>query len=564
MLEIGSLLDGKYKILSEIGHGGMSVVYMALNEVANKTWAVKEIRKDGKMDFNVVRQGLVAEIETLKKLKHPNLPSIVDVIEDDDSFIIVMDYIEGNSLDKSLLEHGAQPQDLVVEWAMQLCDVLAYLHSCSPPIIYRDMKPANIMLKPDGNIALIDFGTAKTYEIDLGETTGIGTIGYAAPEQYIGSGLGRTDARTDIYCLGITLYHLLTGVDPCKVVIGDKSIRAVNPSLSQGLDEIIVKCTQPDPKDRYQSCEELMYALAHHLEMGKPYRKKQQKKLAAFIASAAVTLLFAGVSIFGFVSAENATSQTYDAKISEAGTADEWNKACDLFIEAISLAPDKEEPYSKMISLFTESNSDGADKFTEVESKYISKLTGAYVAENAFGMQNTQHPLDVLKADNHDAYVKVCREIGFLYWYSYENEKDRYSKAAEWFESVKDEDSIANILYEIVEEIPKIIKGHVNADPETFFTNIRTLIEAATVGEFSGNRNMKHLILEEVVSCLSTVDLLKNIPSGSLQDVLEILDEIKVICNADAELQTALSEQLEEAYDRATSASRSNKGGAQQ
>lgn len=564
MLEIGSLLDGKYKILSEIGHGGMSVVYMALNEVANKTWAVKEIRKDGKMDFNVVRQGLVAEIETLKRLKHPNLPSIVDVIEDDDSFIIVMDYIEGNSLDKSLLEHGAQPQDLVVEWAMQLCDVLAYLHSCSPPIIYRDMKPANIMLKPDGNIALIDFGTAKTYEIDLGETTGIGTIGYAAPEQYIGSGLGRTDARTDIYCLGITLYHLLTGVDPCKVVIGDKSIRAVNPSLSQGLDEIIVKCTQPDPKDRYQSCEELLYALNHHLEMGKPYRKKQKKKLAAFISSAVLTLLFAAISVFGFVSAEKATSQTYDTKISEAGAASKWSDACDLLIEAISLAPEKEEPYNKMLSLFIESNSDGADKFTEAESKYINKLSGTYVAENAFGVQNTQHPLDVLKSDNRESYIKVCREIGFIYWYSYENEKDRYSKAAEWFERVKDEDSVANVLYEIVEEIPRIIKGHVNADPETFFANIKTLIDAATVGEFSGNRNMKQLILREVVSCLSTIELLKNIPSDSLQEVLVILNELQTYSSSDSELQLVLDESIAEARDRVTSAMRSSKGGVQQ
>ena len=91
MLQVGSLVDGRYKILSEIGHGGMSVVYMAINEKANKTWAVKEVRKDGKLDFNTVRAGLMAEIETLKKLNHPNLPSIVDVIEDQDSFIIVMD-----------------------------------------------------------------------------------------------------------------------------------------------------------------------------------------------------------------------------------------------------------------------------------------------------------------------------------------------------------------------------------------------------------------------------------------------------------------------------------------
>ena len=185
MLEIGSVLDGKYKILSEIGHGGMSVVYMALNEKANKTWAVKEVRKNGRMDFNIVRQGLVAELETLKRLSHPNLPSIVDVIEYDDSFIIVMDYIEGRSLDKVLAEDGIPSQDDVVDWAIQLCDVFNYLHSCRPPIIYRDMKPANVMLKPDGNIALIDFGTAKTYEDNSGDTSGIGTRGYAAPEQYV-------------------------------------------------------------------------------------------------------------------------------------------------------------------------------------------------------------------------------------------------------------------------------------------------------------------------------------------------------------------------------------------
>ena len=253
MLQIGSLVDGKYKILSEIGHGGMSVVYMAINEKANKTWAVKEVRKDGKMDFNTVRQGLMAEIETLKKLNHSNLPSIVDVIEDNDSFIIVMDYIEGRSLDKIIEESGAQSEEDVVKWAIQLCDVFGYLHSRTPAIIYRDMKPANVMLKPNGDVMVIDFGTAKNYEINLGETTGIGTIGYAAPEQYIGSGLGRTDARTDIYCLGITLYHLLTNVDPCKNLINDKSIRAVDPSLSYGLDEIIVKCTQYHPDNRYQS-----------------------------------------------------------------------------------------------------------------------------------------------------------------------------------------------------------------------------------------------------------------------------------------------------------------------
>ena len=155
MLEIGSLVDGKYKILNVVGKGGMSVVYLAMNERANKQWAIKEVRKDGVQDFEVVKQNLIVETDILKNLNHPNLPSIIDVIDREDSFLIVMDYIEGKALSDVLKEYGAQPQEYVIEWAKQLCDVLGYLHSRVPPIIYRDMKPSNVMLKPDGNLTLI-------------------------------------------------------------------------------------------------------------------------------------------------------------------------------------------------------------------------------------------------------------------------------------------------------------------------------------------------------------------------------------------------------------------------
>ena len=123
MLEIGSIIDGKYKILNKIGQGGMSVVYLAMNERANKQWAIKEVRKDGVKDYEVVRQGLIAETDILKRLNHPHLPSIIDVIDRDDTFLIVMDYIEGKALDYWLKKDGAQPQERVVEWAKQICDV---------------------------------------------------------------------------------------------------------------------------------------------------------------------------------------------------------------------------------------------------------------------------------------------------------------------------------------------------------------------------------------------------------------------------------------------------------
>ena len=145
MLEIGSIIDGKYKILNVIGKGGMSVVYLAMNERANKQWAIKEVRKDGVQNFEVVKQNLIVETDLLKRLNHPHLPSIIDVIDGDGTFLIVMDYIEGNPLSKAIKNSGAQNQDDVIEWSKQLCDVLGYLHSRKPPIIYRDMKPSNVM-----------------------------------------------------------------------------------------------------------------------------------------------------------------------------------------------------------------------------------------------------------------------------------------------------------------------------------------------------------------------------------------------------------------------------------
>lgn len=116
MLEIGSVVDGKYKILNPIGQGGMSIVYLAMNERANKQWAIKEVRKDGMQDFVFVRQGLIVEMEMLKRLRHPYLPTIIDVIDLEDSFLIVMDYIEGIPFREALEAYGALPQEDVIEW----------------------------------------------------------------------------------------------------------------------------------------------------------------------------------------------------------------------------------------------------------------------------------------------------------------------------------------------------------------------------------------------------------------------------------------------------------------
>lgn len=463
MLQVGSLVDGKYRILSEIGHGGMSVVYMAINEKANKTWAIKEVRKDGVLDFEAVRQGLVVETDMLKKLKHQYLPSIIDVIDQDDSFLIVMDYVEGNSLEKALKEYGAQPQESVIEWAKQLCDVLGYLHTREPAIIYRDMKPANVMLKPDGHVTLIDFGTAREYkEKNLADTTCLGTIGYAAPEQF--GGMGQTDARTDIYCLGATLYHLVTGMNPSEPPYEIRPICDINPGLSGGLERIILKCTQRNPDDRYQSCAELMYDLEHYEEIDDVYRKKQMKKLGLF---AGMTVLSVAFAMGGFAVGQVARSKAtdfYEEYMENADSATNDTEKIDYYTKAIAV-PNKagtEDAYLGLIKAIKSNNNESV--FTAQEEEIIVSQ-----------IMNNRKELEA----NPEAYVDVCFELGKLYWYYYDNgngdnQANRMKSSIKWFE---------NAINYASEDYPNVGMCKVYSSIGSFYRDITTAtVEASDRG----------------------------------------------------------------------------------
>ena len=448
MLKIGSIIDGKYKILNKVGQGGMSVVYLAMNERANKQWAIKEVRKDGVKDFELIKQGLIVETDMLKKLSHPSLPSIVDVIEDDNTFLIVMDYIQGNPLSKTLEEYGAQSQENVVEWAKQLCDVLGYLHSRKPPIIYRDMKPANVMLKPDGSITLIDFGTAREYKSkNIADTTCLGTIGYAAPEQF--GGMGQTDARTDIYCLGATLYHLVTGMNPCEPPYEIKPIRQINPALSNGLEKIIMKCTQRDPDARYQSCAELMYDLEHFDEMDNTYRRKMKFRLGIFITSVILTIGFGCVAIWGNASAENIKSKNYSYILSNA-------KSLDDYYNAILTDPSKTDAYIELVNYLR------TDTLTKEEADGLNQLQAGLDRKNSNGYSETVNVLEELKEKNYDGYIDVCYEFGnaFLFSSDTTNDRERYVNASKWFSEAKNKYEMASIFCDIASCLQLIDQNH--------------------------------------------------------------------------------------------------------
>ncbi|MBO1511347.1 protein kinase domain-containing protein [Metabacillus bambusae] len=252
---IGEILDKRYKIVKILGRGGMGTVYLASDSRLSTSWAIKEIKLHN--NHFLLKDMATVEVNLMKQFNHHSIPRVVDLITKDDAFYIVMDYIEGRSLDSIIAERGALSEKIVIKWANELCNVLSYLHSRKPAIIFRDVKPANIAIKTDGRITLMDFGIAREYKPgNVNDTVMLGTRGYAAPEQYLGN--AQTDERTDIYSLGVTLYYLVTALSPNNQPYEMVPIRKINPNLSRGLEKIILKCTKQNPDERYQSCKELM------------------------------------------------------------------------------------------------------------------------------------------------------------------------------------------------------------------------------------------------------------------------------------------------------------------
>lgn len=463
MTRIGSVIDGKYEILKEIGRGGMSIVYLAMDKRLNKQWAVKEIHKKGseKKD-EIIVNSLLAEANLMKRLDHPSLPRIVDIIDNGNTIYIVMDYIEGESLDKILNEYGPQSEQVVVGWSKQLCDALGYLHSQNPPIIYRDMKPANVMLKPEGNIKIIDFGIAREYkEQNLADTTVLGTKGYAPPEQYS----GQTDPRSDVYALGMTMHHLLTGVDPRN---GDAyaPIRQWNPELSEGIEIIINKCVEPAAENRYQSCSDLLYDLEHPELITKGFKKKQKTKLGLFIASVGVSFLMGLTGILLSVGSLQVNNQDYDTNINSGNP--------EKYYAAISIYPDRTEAYEKLIEYY---------KNHDVENTDIIKIGNAFVSNEG--------KMDITNAVVADLYY----DMGKMFFADYEGSfKERAVNAEEFFERSAtsaasfDKKEIANCYYLICQFMTyqSSTSEHSVTDYAELFSEIESalvIVDEATDGE---------------------------------------------------------------------------------
>lgn len=429
MTKEGTILDGKYEIWKEVGRGGMSIVYLARDNRLNKQWAVKEIKNDGSKSTRTLLKGLEREANILKNVDHPVLPRIVDIINQDGTIYVVMDFIEGTTISDRLKKEGAQPQETVIEWGLQLASALDYLHNMKPPVIYRDMKPSNVMIKPEGGVKLIDFGTAKEYIVENNaDTTALGTRGYAAPEQFgdkQGRGIYNTDARTDIYNLGATLYHIVTGMNPCEPPYEIRPIREWNPALSSGLEKIILKCTQADPNDRYQNCTELMYALNHYNELDDEYKKKNKRKLAAFITTSVLTVAAGITSVIGYSGIQKIKLDNYNTYIETGNNykmEEDYVLAAEQYKLAFELDGTDAEAYDKYIQTYI----DASKVITDNGQPILDLEIGLNVVSNR------------IKAgyDNVDKNDEVLYKLAITYF----DELGDYKTAAKYFDMIDADD----------------------------------------------------------------------------------------------------------------------------
>ncbi len=322
-LPIGTILDGKFKIVQVLGEGGMGTVYKVeqIGTTPPYYYAVKELLispNTSREDREAAIERFNKEIALLRGLKNPHIAALMFPFQERGNSYFVMEFVPGRSLEKRLEDaKGPMPEQQVIKWMIQVCEALSYIHTRTPPIILRDLKPGNVMITPDDEVQLIDFGIARRFDPNKRTNTeNLGTISYASPE-HLGSitmpgqrrtaqnpgKLVQTDARSDIYSLGATMYHLLTNYEPDPIQTPTPgSILAKNPRLRTiqvggrvvcPVEQVIIKAMQQEPSQRFQSADAMRVALQQCLPNAAP----TTIQIPAMTANATIVVSPAGGSV---------------------------------------------------------------------------------------------------------------------------------------------------------------------------------------------------------------------------------------------------------------------------
>lgn len=509
----GDVLSGRYEIQRLIGKGGTSRVFLAADlTLNNKLWAVKEAdRRAVDAAGRSVEQVLAREAFVLSKVDHPGIVRIVDTVATEDFVYVVMDYVEGEPLDRIVRRDGAQSEDDVRRWMLELCGVLEYLHAQEPPIVYRDMKPANIMLHPDGYVKLVDFGIVREYCDDnpaCQDTVALGTQGYAPPEQY---GKEQTDCRADIYALGATMWHLLAGeAPPAGFPLPD--VRTVNPQVGEGFAEVVIpKCTQLAREERYQNCREVAEDLSACETLTRDYRARQARVVRSFALSGAFALIMMVVGLGLLAVRESVVMQRYESLLALGADMLQTDPATasERYLAAVEKCPAEVDAYEGLIACY---KADGV--FTTAEK---SQFDSVY-----------QLNLDQLRPSKR--FAELSYDIGRLYWTYYEcgqpddlggesdNRSSRIKASAEYFKNAAADPLFEHhgraVLYSEIAQFTSNIahatrEGDDDALYEPFWGN---LVEIAQLLPGETNDRIKLDGCELVVSALETyLDKFKNV-----------------------------------------------------
>ena len=390
LLPSNHLLKQRYRVMSQLGKGGFGAVYQAEdNQFGNRLLAVKEMSQSGLSPQEIIEatDAFKREAHLLASLKHPNLPSIYDYFNEAKRWYLVMDFIEGETLEEHLNKEkeGRLPWEEALQIGIQLCTVLGYLHRRQPPIIFRDLKPANVMLTPEGHLYLIDFGIARHFKPgQMRDTMAFGSPGYAAPEQY---GKTQTTSRADIYSLGATLYHLLTGDNPSDAPFQFAPLQLYGQSAPRGIKILIMQMVEMDESKRPESVDTIKQKLQRIAAT-----KQKTSRLAPTQVARQISFPQPGVPIQSappsdpLPSAQTSTSgvsqktkkQWLDTS-NDLYNAKRYGEALAAFEQASQLDPDDASIYNKKgYTLYTLHRYGEALAAFEQAIRFNPKLIGAY------------------------------------------------------------------------------------------------------------------------------------------------------------------------------------------
>jgi serine/threonine protein kinase len=342
-----TLQHGEYIVEAVLGHGGMGQVFLASHAQVDVPVAIKQVRADEPLPPGVIEeldtllhsknaplqplQGdfpvsggpntdrFLREALLIARLRHPAIPLLYDYFLENGYWYLVMEYVPGSTLSSYMREHAPLPPLEAINYALQICDVVNYLHRQNPPVVFRDLKPANVILHPDGRLMIIDFGIARYFkEGQFNDTTDFGSPGYASPEQY--EGLGQTDARSDLFSLGVIIHEMLSGQRPTRRGVSMEqleSLHKLNPAISPALSGLVMVATRTEPMYRFQSAHTFYQALERVRAVEERRAYRYHTLMAEVVASQKTPvfpMLIPPPSSQGFLSSELAREQDQRAQ----------------------------------------------------------------------------------------------------------------------------------------------------------------------------------------------------------------------------------------------------------